>query len=326
MSGEANPNIEAQCETLREGVGFARLETATQIELSGSDRAKFLQNFCTNDVHRLEEGSGCEAFITNVQGKILGHVHIFRYPESLIIETVAGQAESLISHLDRYLIMEDVQMRDISSDRGEVMVCGKQAPALLANLLSTGEIREILGHVTGRMGEVEINLRRFDTCGPMTFLIDCQREILDAVVDRLTAEGAMPCDHSALEICRIEQGTPLYGRDISSDNLPQEIGRDQRTISFTKGCYLGQETVARIDALGHVNKILVGLRFDGNEPPAPGTQFEIDGKQVGRLTSSAFSPRLATAIGLGFVRREYSAAGTAVHCETGQAEVVQLPL
>jgi folate-binding protein YgfZ len=125
---------------------------------------------------------------------------------------------------------------------------------------------------------------------------------------------------------RIESGMPLFGVDFHEDNLPQEVGRDAESISFTKGCYLGQETVARIDALGHVNQRLVGVRFSGNEVPQAGTELSFGGAKVGRVTSAAWSPRLSAPLALAMVRREANAVGTKLESPFGAAEIVALPL
>ncbi len=121
-----------------------------------------------------------------------------------------------------------------------------------------------------------------------------------------------PIDSDTFDVLRIEAGTPEFGRDVIIDNLPQEIGRDARAINFVKGCYLGQETVARIDALGHVNKILRGVRIEGDVAPAPGSHIESDGKTVGTITSAAFSPGWGQPIALAIIRMTSATAGTRV--------------
>ena len=118
---------------------------------------------------------------------------------------------------------------------------------------------------------------------------------------------------------RIEAGTPIFGQDITPDNLPQEVGRDAKAISFVKGCYLGQETVARIDALGHVNKILRGWTMDGKELPVPLAKIEAEGKSVGVVTSSAFSKKRGCVVGLGYIRTAHAREGAEVRIATGAA-------
>jgi folate-binding protein YgfZ len=124
-------------------------------------------------------------------------------------------------------------------------------------------------------------------------------------------EGLVELDPSDFDALRIEAGTPVFGKDITEKNLPQEFARDDRAISFVKGCYLGQETVARIDALGHVNQVLKGLSFEpGSEYPAPGTALEADGKRAGTITSAAPAPWRGHAVGLGMIRMNHATAGT----------------
>jgi folate-binding protein YgfZ len=162
---------------------------------------------------------------------------------------------------------------------------------------------------------------------PISFLVRAAREDLATVWSELLQAGARPCGEQALDAARIEAGHPIYGRDISDKNLPQEIGRDQHAISFVKGCYLGQETVARIDALGHVNKTLVGVRFHGEQIPQPGLALtSADGQTVGEVTSAAWSGRLRSPLALAYVRRGHNAHWTRLQTALGEAEVIALPL
>jgi tRNA-modifying protein YgfZ len=144
----------------------------------------------------------------------------------------------------------------------------------------------------------------------------------------LLAAGAVACEEGAFDAVRLESGTPLFGRDITEDNLPQEIRRDAQAISFTKGCYLGQETVARIDAMGHVNRLLTGVRFLSGAAtvPLPGTQLSSGDKVVGHVTSAAWSPRLKQPLGLALIRRAHSSPGTKLDSPQGPAELISLPL
>jgi folate-binding protein YgfZ len=150
-------------------------------------------------------------------------------------------------------------------------------------------------------------------------------EIRD-IVRGLVAKGFVLASSQAFESARIEAGMPRYGVDFNEENLPQEVGRDSEAISFTKGCYLGQETVARIDALGHVNQRLAGVRFFGSEVPAADTELTREGRIVGSVTSAAFSPKLGAPIALAMVRREANSPGTRLNSPAGECEVVALPV
>jgi folate-binding protein YgfZ len=127
-------------------------------------------------------------------------------------------------------------------------------------------------------------------------------------------------------MARLEAGFPWYGQDISEENLAPEVGRDPQAISYVKGCYLGQETIARIDALGHVNRMLVGVGFETADAPSPGTELFCDGKGVGRVTSAAFSPKLQAALALAYVRRGHHEPGSQLSSAIGRVGVVRLPL
>jgi tRNA-modifying protein YgfZ len=327
MANGRDPAFLAQYEALTAGVGLARHFQRTQVELTGRDRATFLNNFCTNDVRRLEPGGGCEAFVTSVQGKVLGHVFVFCRPESLVIDTVPGQGAALVAHLDRYLIREQVELHDRSAEWAELLLAGPLAEQLLA------QGGAALPPAGGRLMNADatlfghaVSLRRVDVTGPDGFFISCDSSAAASTLEKLLEAGAISCDAAAVEAARIEAGFPLFGVDITDKNLPQEVGRDAQAISFTKGCYLGQETVARIDALGHVNRTLVGVRFGGVDVPPSGTELFADEQPVGAVTSAAFCPKLAAPLALAYVRRGYNTPGTPLASPQGDAQVVSLPV
>jgi folate-binding protein YgfZ len=322
---ESGGELAAQWRALAEGVGLVDFTRRTQVELKGEDRAAFLHNLSTNEIRRLAVGAGCEAFLTNLQGKVLGHVLVFCGKDSLVIETVPEQAPKIIAHLDRYLIREKVVLADRSDDWAELLVSGPASEKLLAGLI--GEVPgPRLTHREAAIGGRNVQVRRVDMAGPAGFLLSAERDSVAPIADALVAAGAVPCAQEAAEAARIEAGWPDYGRDITDENLPQEVARDDRAISFVKGCYLGQETVARIDALGHVNKTLVGVKFQAGPLPAAGAELTSGEKAVGRTTSVAFSPRLGAPLALAYVRRGHNQAGTRLDSAFGPAEVFSLPL
>jgi hypothetical protein len=169
-------------------------------------------------------------------------------------------------------------------------------------------------------------IRRVELTGPDGFEICAEAADLPAVRDALVVAGARPCAAAAFDAARIEWGFPLFGRDISDKNLPQEVARDARAISFVKGCYLGQETVARIDALGHVNRTLVGVRFSSNSERVEPMELASDGTNAGSITSATYSPHLDSQIGLAYVRRGKNTPGTQLKSAAVDAEVVALPM
>jgi folate-binding protein YgfZ len=295
-------NFDEQYDALRRGAGFVELEGWTSVSFTGADRQRFLNSFCTNDINRLAPGQGCEAFITNAKGKTIGFGYVDCRADELVFVTVPDQAATLVAHFDRYIIRDDVQLRDTSGDRAFFHT---------NILLETPSARHIgwslLNRESGALLEVGANNV--------------------ARVRQLFRERQQaPCDQAVFDSMRIEAGTPLFGLDFNDHNFPQEVNRDREAISFTKGCYLGQETVARIDALGHVNQMLVGVRFSGATIPVPGAELIKDGSQVGRVTSAAFSPQLRAPLALAMVRRDANSHGTALDSPVGVAEVISLPL
>ena len=314
--------FQTQYNALTRRAGVVDLSDRTQIEFTGADRAKFLHNLCTNAVRDLPAGRGCEAFVLDVKGHIVGHVFLFVGPESVVLETVPGQAEKLLGHFDRYLIREDVQLHDRSTDWAELLLSGANAAAILTNRgLKVPENR--LDQNPAEIAGVQVWLRRVDLAGPVGFLIACRRDDFPGVQNRLSTD-AVPCGQEAFETARIEAGTPLYGRDITAENLPQEIDRDRLAISFTKGCYLGQETVARIDALGHVNRLLRLIKFAGETVPPAGTELQAadSGKPIGHVTSSCWSPKLNAPLAIALIRRGHHEIGNQSKSHFGIAEVV----
>ncbi len=233
---------------------LVELGSRTQIEISGADRATWLHNLTTNEVRKLAVGAGCETFLTNVQGKTVSHAFLFAGADSIILDTVGGQAETILKHFDHYLITERVTLEDRSDDWGELFLGGPESAALLAAATGVSPPAELLGHAPATLAGKRVWLRRVELTGPEGFEISAEAADLPAVREAIFAAGARPCVTAAFAAARIEWGFPLYGQDISDKNLPQEVARDARAISFVKGCYLGQETVARIDALGHVNR------------------------------------------------------------------------
>ena len=311
-------------EAMTTGVGYALLQGQTLIEIRGADRAAFLHNLCTNDVRGLKPGAGCETFFTNVQGKILAFVNLLCEDEALVLETVPAQADTLLTHLDRYLIREDVQLQDRTDDWAEILVAGQQAEAALSALTGGNPPAALWSHSRHQIGNNEVTVCRVPLVEPPAWVLRCNAESSAEVQTTLQEGGGVACDMEVVEALRIENGSPLYGRDITDANLPQEVCRDETAISFVKGCYLGQETVARIDAMGHVNKLLCGVRFEGTNVPAAGMALSHDGAEVGHVISATYSPKLEAPLAIAYLRRGHETAGTRLTSEEGEGEVVEL--
>jgi len=307
-----------------------------RLAVSGPDRAKFLHNLTTNDVKRLEVGRGVEAFVTSPQGKTIGYVTMLATDDAVLVRTDAGGSALFLPHFQKYGVFDDVTIDDLSADTFEFHVAGPNAEAVVGRvggpLPEAGDLR----HGEATVGAERVRIVRESPTGYPGLTVQGARAAADAVRQAILQAGAafgvVELDQAAAELLRIEAGVPAFGRDVTADNLPQEVGRDAQAINFVKGCYLGQETVARIDALGHVNKHLRGLLLTGgaDEVPPPGSAIEADGKVVGQVTSSAYSPRRGGAVALGYVRTAKAAAGSAVEVVAGEtrrkAVVSDLPM
>jgi folate-binding protein YgfZ len=290
-------------QALRSGRAVIELAGWSSISITGKDRQTFANNFCTNDVKRLTPGSGCEAFFTSVKGHIVGHGLIYSRDDELLFVGAPAQAARIVEHLDRYVIREDVILRDTTDERSYLLVAGD------AELNSSPHA--IPWHF----------LRRDDSV-----LLAFPPDHVDESLGVYDEKGFAIVGPPAFTVARIEAGFPLYETDFGQNNLPQEIGRDMSAISFNKGCYLGQETVARIDALGHVNQRLVGVKFFSGDVPLHGSEITLSGKIVGQVTSAAYSPQLDAPIAFAMVRREANAPGTRLESQSGECEIVALPL
>jgi tRNA-modifying protein YgfZ len=306
-----------------------------KVDVIGADAANFLHNLCTNEIKSLPAEGGCEAFLTTGQAKIVAFVVIYRNPpapspDQFHLDTGPGMGEKVAKHLDRYLISEQVELADRTRDFAQMHVAGPGARAILEQALANRlpDLAE-LQHTTQTLAGTKVHLRRYQPLGLLGYDILCERNCAAAVWQHLIASGARPAGLEAYDTLRVEAGTPVYGLDIDESNLPQEVARVERTVSFTKGCYIGQETVARIRTYGHVNRSLAGLKLAGEGRVPPGAKLFRADKEVGQITSSVISPRLGQAIALAYVRRGNQEPGTILQVQAEgsprTAEVVSLP-
>jgi tRNA-modifying protein YgfZ len=310
-------NPEAEYRAATESAAVFDVSDRTQLQMSGADRHSFFHGFCTNDIKGLKSGTGCEAFLCNVKGRLLGHVFVFAGEESLVLESVPGQSDALTSHLNKYCLVEDVQLVDRTGTLTEFLVSGPKAAQLLTDAGLDVTTLEPWQHVKlaaqAGAGECEFHVKRVDLFGASAFLISADGAQGDALWERLTKAGIAPAGTSVFESLRIEATFPNYGIDLSDENLAQEAARTERAISFQKGCYLGQEPIARLNAMGHVNKALASFVIDAAETPPVGTVLlnpKKEDKEAGRATSVAWSWSAGKPIGMGMVRSLFLEPGT----------------
>lgn len=296
------------------------VSTRTQIEVTGRDRVKILHSFCTNDIKKLQPGQGCEAFVTNVNGKVLGHLFAFAERESLWLESVADAGSALLTHFDKYVITEDVRFTDRSAEFSELLLVGPQGTDLLERLDMSISTLPRYGHLTHGSPTLPLrSVRRVDWIGSPSWLLSMPTADRATAESTLLAAGAQRETDEAFHALRIATGFPLFGIDITEDNLAQEVCRTELAISFTKGCYLGQEPIARIDAMGHVNRQLCRLEIVSDAPIAAGTPVldpAAEGKVIGAVTSSSTTNALA------YLRSAFAVAGRQVTVDGRAATVL----
>ena len=329
-------NVEQEYQSAYKRAALFDLGHQGKVEVCGPEAAAFLHNLCTNEIKQLEIGKGCEAFFATLKARVVGHAFIYRArsddgQDVFFLDTAPGQGESLARHLDHYLISEQAEIKDRTGQFSQLYVAGPQAPALVQQVLGNDfsrlanlEVREAIDHA-----DVKYQVRRHDFLGLPGYHLLCANELASVVWGRLRDAGAIPAGSEAFETLRLEAGTPIFGRDFDDSHLVMEIGRTRDAISYSKGCYLGQEPVVRSRDLGHVNRSLLGIKLRSGQPAKPGAKLFRNDSEVGQITSSVFSPRLEAAIALAYVRRGSQQPGTEleVELESGRCkgEVSALP-
>jgi len=297
----------------RQGAGLLDLSHHSRLAVVGPDRLSWLQGIVTNDVQKLATGEGCAAAALTNKGKLVGDLRIFVRPSELWIDVQAQRGEALQSHLSRFIIMEDCEVRDISPELAVLALVGPKAILIARHLfpalahLADYAQAEVRAPALAELPAVAIGWPDLGLPGISLWI---NPTMADQVWEALRLAGAVPMGFDAAEILRVEAGRPREGAELDEDVIPLEAGLDAE-ISNTKGCYLGQEIIARVSHRGHVNRKLVGFTLGGALPALP-APLSHEGKVVGELRSAVSSTRLGRNIGLGYLRRELLATGTEV--------------
>jgi folate-binding protein YgfZ len=327
----------AEHAALRDSVGFLDLSFRSRICLTGTDRVRFLHGQVTNDVKGLPAGAGCYAALATAKGKMQSDLNIFRLPEELLLDFEPGLTEPISRRLEGFIVADDVQVTDVAPHYGLFSLQGPNAVAAFRTLglfsELPGKALSFVSVVDPGLGELYLmNQPRLGTVGLDLFVPVAS---LGVMAERLLAAvkplGGRPTGWQALETARIEAGIPRFGQDMDETNLPLECGIETRAVSYTKGCYIGQEIINRVHTLGHVTKELRGLRLadDLQALPNKGDKLLHADKEAGYITSAAWSPALKANIALGYVRREANTPGTELTLCTGvsdtPAKIIALP-
>jgi aminomethyltransferase len=291
---------------------------------------RWLDGMLTNDVAALAErgpGAGCYALLLTAQGRVVADLHVLLHAEKLWLETERAAVVGVLERLNRFIVADDVTLVDCSDAIGRLAVEGPAAPKIFAALTRGLTPPEADAHVAVELDGVDLFVADFSLSGGFGFQVfaspDAVARVHDTLLDCGRERGLIPAGSEALEILRIEAGIPRLGVELDESVLPDEA-RLERAISTSKGCYTGQEVVARLRSRGGVKHLLVGLACEHTTPPAAGAAVAAAGARIGEVTSATVSPERG-AIALAYVRRPHDAPGTRVDVDGIPARVVDLP-
>jgi folate-binding protein YgfZ len=316
--------LEDDVRTIRSAAAIGAVDDRRQIGVAGSDRASYLQGLLTNDITGLTAGSGCYAAWLTPQGRMHTDMHVLESGDMILLDVPAAEADATIARLDQYLFSEDVRLELLDGQLASIWMHGPSAAAVLATAVTEAAGADSWSsyHVSrGAWGASPVIVARIDQLGVPGYCLYVQPEAAAPLGDALHRAGAKPVSPEAIRACRIEAGYPVFGLDMTDDTIPLEAGIEDRAISFTKGCYVGQEVIIRVLHRGHgrVARRLVGLRVQEQVPPA-GARIVAGQKDVGFVTSAAPSPALGP-VALGYVHRDFVAPGTAVEVQSAAVRV-----
>ncbi|MFP3940849.1 MAG: YgfZ/GcvT domain-containing protein [Thermoanaerobaculia bacterium] len=313
-----------EVEALHSACGLVDRSWVDRLEISGADRQRFLGGMVTCQVRDLGEGGGAYGFVTTRKGGVLADFALLELGDRFVLELQPGRGRAVAEHLTRYVLADRVEVRPLP-DLLPLTLVGPAARDLVRELVEDGlpeaaEARWGHGAVTVAGRPVRLAARPLLGEEGWTLWTDAAdaRPVAQAVLARAPA---VPVGFDALDTVRIEAGVPWWGRDYDESNLPQETGLEE-ALNFTKGCYLGQEVVARIHYRGGVNRGVRFLQFDGDEPPPEGTELFLEGRRVGRVGSVAVSAVLEGPVGLALLHKRAAEPGTRLEVAGGgEAEV-----
>jgi folate-binding protein YgfZ len=326
----------AEYEAARNNVALVDTNFRAVFALTGPDRVRYLNAVTSGNIRDLTPGQSALGLLLNAQGHMLAELMTLVLEDRLLVLSHAYLRQRTFEILERFIIMDDATLADDTAQTGTLAIEGPKALDLLRKLMHVEYMQLPDGaHVTAVLDSagaaIPCRVLRHSLFGIRGAELLLPRESLSAAWQALTAaarvQGGAPIGYRALNMLRLEAGIPWFGTDFDEHQIPQEAGVESTHISFTKGCYTGQEIVERVRSRGHVNRRLTGLLFNSTEVPKPGaTVLAKDGTEAGHITSAAFSPLAGKATGMAYLRREYLEPGTTLQCGNVAAEVIEVPL
>jgi folate-binding protein YgfZ len=308
---------------LRSGAGMYDLGWRAKIAATGADRVRWMNGMVTNNIRDLAPGQGNYNFLLNAQGRILGDMYVYHRGDYLLLDTAQWQAPTLLEVMNRFIIMDEVELTDIGDKLTSLAVQGPRAREVLRDAGFDFRDVEPLEVQDIAWNDVGLSITRMASDISSTYEIWLSPANAGALWDALLRGGAKPVGTEALEMFRLAAGIPRYGQDISERYLPQETDQ-QQALNFKKGCYIGQEIVERIHARALLHRKLTGLEIEG-PPPKPGAKIQQDGKDVGEITSAVAVPgnNGERTLALGYLRLEAASAELSV--DGARVRARQLP-
>ena len=294
-------------EALHESAAWLDISSRGKIRATGEDRVRLIHAMCSSDIESLRPGEGSYSFFLNVQGKIQTDSRIYVAEDHVLLDCEPERGPGLLEHLEKFIIMDDVTLDDAAPRSTMIALEGPRAESITREVVD-GKLPEPAPHSHSTRGDVR--LFRSSLSGQPGLWILVERAQKAELITNLEAAGAPAATEEDYRVVRVENQVPRCGSDF--DNLVPHETQQLHALSFTKGCYLGQEIVERVRSRGKVNRLLVGLELEGDAVPAEGSPIIVEDKEVGRLTSPAFSPRLNRVVGFAVLRREAASPGTQV--------------
>ncbi len=317
-------NLHFEFTELVSGCGLIDLSSRAKVALTGNDRIRWLNGMVTNNIRDLAVSCGVYAFLLNPQGHILGDLYVYNRGESLTVDAEQSQLDKLLGIFDRYIIMDDVEVTNLSDRIQSIGIAGPRTKDVLRGAGLQVPPLEALHLADVTWQDTALTIARGDHPGVEWYELWLAPEQVSVLRGALTQAGAKPVSSAAQELLRIAAGVPRYGQDIRERDLPQETSQE-RALHFSKGCYVGQEIVERIRSRGAVHRKFTGFEVAGTLP-APVTKVQAEGKDVGEITSVASLPAAGgeRSVAIGYIRREF-APGKQVQAGDAQLTVTNLP-
>jgi folate-binding protein YgfZ len=320
-------------EAARHGAGLIDRSDRGRIVVSGEDRATYLQGLLSNDIVSLKPGHGCYATYLTAQGRMIADLFVYELGDVILLTMSGDVSSTVLAKLDQFIFSEDVKLGDVTEAFGQLAIVGPDA-ARIASTVTTGvPVDRLLalpehGNTRAVVEERPVIITRISDTGEPGFDLFVDRSQMERLKTQMQSAGATMMDAATADTVRIESGVPAFHRDMDEQTIPLEAGIEDRAISLTKGCYVGQEVIIRVLHRGHgrVARKLVGLTIAGGSQPSAGDLVRSGEREIGHVTSATFSPALKRPIALAYVQRDFVQPGTPVTVGDGvPATVNALP-